>query len=270
MIKPVDSSASRGVFKIKNSEELLLHFDYSMSFSKEKKIIIEEFVFGKEYVVESYTHNYDIFDLVVGHRDYFDVTDTFIPNATVFIDADSATSKVKKKVIEANKKIIKYFGLNFGITHGEYLYDERNDKVYLVEIAARGGGVFISSDLIPLACGVNANDMLVRDVLKLDFHKPILSHGSSAYFCYLVPIGIVEKIEGIDQVCNIDGVHKAFFDNIYIGFESLSIRDKSSRKGPILVYGKNKEDCYNVAKKVEKTLSITVKNKNKMDSIIWH
>lgn len=270
MIKPVDSSASRGIFKVNSCEEIENHFLYSQSFSKNGFVIIEEFIEGKEYVVESYTHDYKIYNLVVGHRDYFDIPNTFIPSATVFVDSNSAKSHIEKKVLEANNKLIKGFSLPFGITHGEFLYNEKEDKVYLVEIAARGGGVFISSDLIPLACGVNANELLVKDVLNMEFEAPKIRKGSSAYFCYLTPKGIVNRIEGIEELDCIKGLSKSFFDNIEIGYESKTITDKSSRKGPFLVYGKTKEDCYNVIAEVKKKLKITLLNDSKEISVIWN
>lgn len=156
MIKPVDSAASRGVHKVNNFEELKSLFTESINYSKAGKIIIEEFIQGKEFVVEAFTSNYHTTNLIVGHRDYFNVENAFIPNATVFVDAESANSPLEIRLKSVHKHLVEQFGLKFGITHGEYMYDEQTDKIYLVEVAARGGGVFIGSDLIPAACGINA------------------------------------------------------------------------------------------------------------------
>lgn len=271
IIKPVDSSASRGIHVINESKDLFDCFADCKSYSKSGEVIIEQFISGKEYVVDAFTKDYRVKNLIVGHRDYFDIPDTFIPNATVFLDADSAVSPVEEKIKEVNEKIIREFGLKFGVTHAEFLYVEETNTVYLVEIAARGGGVFISSDLIPLACGVNANDLLVREVLGLhNENEIILKSGASAYFCYLVPKGEVISILNAEKVPGIAGVQKAFFDNIELGMKTKSIRDKSSRKGPILVSGKTKKDCYAVIEKVKQTLDIKVKTKNGVENIIWN
>ena len=271
MMKPIDSAASRGVYKVHSIYDIQQKFDMSQQYSKSKKVILEQFIVGKEYVVEAYTRNKVVKNLIVGHRDYFNVEDTFIPNATVFTDADSANSAVELKLKETNEKLIEHFGLEFGITHGEYLYVEELDTVYLVEIAARGGGVFISSDLIPAACGINANELLVQDVLGISNKEEItLKKGASAYFCYLTPEGVINKIEGIDEVENIEGVYKAFFDNIELGMVSKSIRDKSSRKGPILVQGKSKEECYKIIEKVKELIDIEVDGRDGKENIIWN
>lgn len=270
VMKPVDSAASRGVYKVNSIDEIIKKFEESKCYSKDGAVIIEEFICGKEFVVEAYTEDYNVKNLIVGHRDYFDIDGVFIPNATVFTDANSPESEIEKRIMQNNKKLVEKMGLSFGITHGEYLYNEKNDKIYLVEIAARGGGVFISSDLIPAACGVNINDRYVKNVLGIeDDVEIILQKGASAYFCYLTPEGTVTSIKDADQIENVPGVIKAFFDNIELGMKTASIRDKSSRKGPILVKGRNKKDCYSVIEQVKKVLKIQVKTSNGEESVIW-
>ncbi len=269
IMKPVDSAASRGVFKVNSIDEIAEHFDYTKSCSKTDTVIIEQFIEGSEYVVEAFTRNFDTTNLVVGHRDYFQISDTFIPSATVFTDAMSATSDLEKRLLATNKQLVEGYGLPFGITHGEYIYNEKEDKIYLVEIAARGGGVFISSHLIPGACGVNANDLLVREALGLPQEGIAIQPGASAYFCYLTPSGTVTELSGLEEVEAMEDVIEAFFDNIYLGMECKSITDKSSRKGPILVSGKTKQDCYDVIEEAKKRLVIKVTNKGQLQDVIW-
>lgn len=271
MIKPVDSSASRGVFKIRSEIELREKFDISMSYSSSGFVIIENYISGQEFVVEAYTKNHITNNLIIGHRDYFSIPDTFIPSATVFIDANSIDNEIESRIAKINKELVQGFGLNFGITHAEFLYDKKNDIIYLVEIAARGGGVFISSDLIPSACGINALELLVKDCLNIAYEENFsLKKGASGYFCYLLPEGKVITLEGTSEVDKIDGILKSFFDNIAIGINAGPIIDKSSRKGPILVSGISKDNCYSVIEEVKKVLKIRVVNNNKVLDAIWN
>ena len=271
MIKPVDNAASKGVYRVNNIAELNDKFESSKSYSQKGKVIIERFIEGVEYVVEAYTHNSITHNLCIGHRDYFQIPNTFIPNATVFRDADSATSELEIRLKVINKKMVENFGLRFGITHAEYLYNELEDEIYLVEVAARGGGVFISSHLIPWASGVDANNLLVRDALGIQGEFNIkLKTGAAAYFCYLTPEGVVTTLEGMDRVVNIPGVIESFFDNIELGMMSADITDKSSRKGPILVHGRNKEECYSIIEAVKREINIKVMCEGKEKDILWH
>lgn len=271
MMKPVDSDASRGVYKVNNINDIIAKFADSKAASGAGAVILEQYVEGKEYVVDAFTRDFEVTNLVVGHRDYFRVPDTFIPNATVFVDALSADSALEMRLKAINKQLVEGFGLKFGITHGEYIYNEKEDKIYLVEIAARGGGVFISSDLIPAASGVDANDLLVREALGIEERNEInLQTGASAYFCYLTPKGIVSRLKGIDDVHKMTNVIKAYFDNIYPGMVTDDIVNKSSRKGPILVKGRTKADCYATIECVKSVLDIEVTEQNQTYSVIWH
>lgn len=111
-----------------------------------------------------------------------------------------------------NETVVKGFGLKFGITHGEFLVEKNTGKIFLVEIAARGGGVFISSEIIPAATGVNANELLVKDALGIyDDNQIVIRKGAAAYFCYLLHEGKVVKINGCEDINQIKGGAKGFF-----------------------------------------------------------
>lgn len=271
IMKPTDNASSRGVYMVDCEEELLSHFAETRDYSSEKAVILETFVKGTEYVVESYVKEKSITNLIIGHSDYFEIPNKFIPKGRVFRDTSVADTHIEKKVLEANNKLIKTYGLPFGITHGEFIYNAEEDEVYLVEIAARGGGEFISGVLIPLACGIRANEMMVKHALGLDYEVPTERIGkASAYFSYLLPEGEIINISGTEAVKQIEGVYDPMFDNIAVGMKTGPIRDKASRKGPLLVKGTTKEDCYKVREKIIKALKIDVKEPDgSIGGVIW-
>jgi carbamoyl-phosphate synthase large subunit len=260
IMKPVDNGGSRGVFLINSEAELRENFAASLQHSLIRTVIVEQYIAGKEYCVDCYTRNHKVKSLIIGHRDYFNLKNRFIPRATVCTDADSATGAVERRILEINERLVTGFGLNSGITHGEYMYDDKADKIYLVEIAARGGGMFVSSDLIPLGCGINAIRLLVENALGLNLSNyPVnLKPGASAYFSFLLPLGRVVRIENAANIKKLAGVSKAYFDNLSVGMKIGRVKDKSSRKGPVIVYGKTKQDCYDVISNVKELLRIDV------------
>ena len=270
IMKPVDSCASHGVYMLKDEAELRDKFPASVSWSLSGRVIIERVIIGREYVVDAWTRDHRTTNLIIGRRKYFDVPGAFIPSATLFVDGESFNSHEEELIKAANKRLVESSGLEFGITHGEYFYVEEEDDVYLVEIAARGGGVFTSSDLIPGACGVNANDLLVREVLGLGNSDEVnLTPGAAAYFCYLTPEGTVEELSGTDKAASVPGVRKAFFDNISLGMHTAPISDKASRKGPILVQERNRDECLQVISRVKEVLSIRVRTSEGLVNVMW-
>lgn len=57
IIKPSDSQGQRGVMLIRNREEYEMNFNNVMAYSSEKKVIIEEYVSGKEISVNVFLHD---------------------------------------------------------------------------------------------------------------------------------------------------------------------------------------------------------------------
>ena len=268
MIKPVDSASSRGVYRANSLEELREFYLDSSKYSF-VGVIIEEYIKGAEYVVEGFTVKYIPSNLIVGHRDYFNVPGSFIPCATVFRDANSADSKLEKRLKEINLRIVKGFGLPFGLTHAEYIYNAEEDKIYLGEIAARGGGVCISSDLVPAACGVNSVELYMRTAMGWDVPDIELQKGASAYFCYMLPEGQVVSIEGVSEMQNVSGFIRAVLSNVQIGMSIPAARDKYSRKGPILVKGQTKESCYQAIDKIKSVFRVKVQTSSGVSESYW-
>ncbi|MGH2248817.1 ATP-grasp domain-containing protein, partial [Enterococcus faecalis] len=52
IVKPIDSQGSRGIRVIRSKSEAADALCYALSYSRVKKVIVEEFITGKEYVVE--------------------------------------------------------------------------------------------------------------------------------------------------------------------------------------------------------------------------
>lgn len=271
LLKPVEGEASHGIHVINSQHDLMLHFEDAKRWSKSGSVIIEQYIYGQEYVVESYTHNYNPTVLAVGKREYFDIKDTFIPRATIFKDSFSANSEIEKKLKDANNKIIKTSMLEFGITHGEFICEKDTNKIYLVEIAARGGGVQTSSDIIPLVSGINIEELLIKDILGIyDYGELKMKRGVAGYICYLLPEGKIVEINGCKDVERLPGVRTAFWNNIGLGDLVGSINDKASRKGPIIIEGETRDECYQLERIIRETLDIKVETNKGRKGIIWN
>jgi biotin carboxylase len=98
-------------------------------------------------------------------------------------------------------RLVETMGLPFGITHTEYMYS--NGKFYLIEIAARGGGTKISSDIVPAISGVQTNELLISmalgeriDVLEL----PVVKDRFAILAFFNFEVGKVSGIIGMDEI----------------------------------------------------------------------
>jgi len=271
--KPVNSSGSRGVHRIDSPEELEDKVSQSLASSVDKKVIIEEFIEGVEYLADGFALNNEYITLDFGIKEYFDLPDTYISKMCMFSSSALASNEEEQDVVRTNTALAKAFELPFGITHAEYIYSRKRHKTYLVEIAARGGGVYLSSHLTPRASGINSNELLIDylvDDKTIGLSNLKLDKKVSSWRCFALNPGTITKIENADKVKSIEGVTEAFLDDLKIGTRIGELKDDTCKLGPILFLGKNREECYAAIQKVKETLIIeTVDENNVVSGIIW-
>jgi carbamoyl-phosphate synthase large subunit len=159
IIKPVDSSASKGVKMVHNQKELLEQYPISKEFSRLRLTIVEEFIHGREFSVETLsqhgkTHIIQITEkLTIGEDIGYFVEDTHITPARITLEEKN---DIEKTVYDVLKKM----EVDNCPTHTELKLNKKG--VFIIEIACRLGGDYITSDLVPLSTGV---DMLKNLIL---------------------------------------------------------------------------------------------------------
>ena len=272
IVKPADSQSSVGVQKIERKEDLKPALEAALSHSKTHSAIVEEFFSGKEIVCEGFINEGKFYLLAFADRKYFALKDLLIPSQTVF------PSLIKKdlldQVLECEQRMASYINPSFAIVHSEYLVNEEEDKICVVESALRGGGVYISSHLMPLATGIDINNVLLDRVLgkPVDVNKVFEGRkdAASGYICFYLPEGTVKSVEGIEKLKSLPFVKKVCLDTIAVGQKTEPMLHKGLRKGPILVSGTDREDIEKNIKTVQKTLKVEVESSNgETKGIIW-
>jgi biotin carboxylase len=269
IIKPTDSAGSRGIYVIRSIKELDDKFEQSIAFSKENCVILEEFIQGKEYVVGGFASNYKFTNLVIGERQLFDIPDIFIPSKTLFTSVPD--NPVEEQILKVNKRLIEGFGLKFGVTHCEYIVEEKTGIIYLVECAARGAATFVSSHLIPFATGIDANSLLLDIAVGNEEEIEIRNVESnvSGYLLFTLPKGFVKEIKGLEKIKSLPNVRKVYIDPIYIGMETKVMTDKGMRMGPILIKADSKEECEGTIREIKALFEINVETSEGIKGIIW-
>ena len=151
----------------------------------------------------------------------------------------------------------------FAITHSEYLIDEESNEIRVVESALRGGGVYISSHLIPYATGIDINSVLIDKALNRNVDVEAVfaerKDAAAGYVCFYLPEGEIVSVDGIDELLAFDCVKATFLDEMKPGQRAQKIVHKGLRQGPILVVGKDREELDRNVAKGQQTLKIKVK-----------
>ncbi len=159
IVKPVDSSASRGVEEVHNASQLKDAIKAACEQSRTGNAIVESFIGGKEFSVETLTqggitHIIQITEkLTRGEEQGYFVEDTHIEPARI---SEEEADAIRSEVIKATKAV----GVDNCPTHTEIKL--WNGKPYIIEMACRLGGDYITSDLVPLSTGISMMENLIR------------------------------------------------------------------------------------------------------------
>ena len=213
IVKPVDSSSSRGITVCDNVEQLDLAIDYALVFSKSKEYIIEKYMTGQEVV--AYYYFQDNNPVFIGMCDRYtgksSNKQSKVPTAYIF------PSKSTKAHIENSDQKYKHMFKEMGMQNGPIFLQcfMDNSTTYVYEPGYRLNGAR-EHYIYGYELGLNSADMLVNFSLTgkmADFNledkaDPYL-HGK--FGCKLSPIlglGKVAKIEGLDKVRKIPEVIK--------------------------------------------------------------
>jgi carbamoyl-phosphate synthase large subunit len=162
VVKPINSQGSKGVFRLgPNCPDQIKD---SFLESRGRGVLLEKFVTGFEYSVESYVQDGKVYDLAITKKYHYASNDCIDERNTYLGDV---SSEIESALFEANRRIIDSLALPFGITHAEFKMS--NAGPVLMEIAARGGGGGISSKIIPFLTDFEPADALLHRIFKQPF-----------------------------------------------------------------------------------------------------
>jgi biotin carboxylase len=270
MVKPVDGTGSRGVSKVNNDDELEPKFLHALRFSRRGDVILERFFRGKEVLVCGFVSDFEIRHLVMGDRDHFNTPDLFIPGRNLF--PSELGPELQQKIFDLDSRLIRCLGPRFGTTFSEWLINERTGEAQHVETDIQGGGAFISSDLVPLACGIDVNTLLIeiatgKQQVRID-DRQLRTRASGGVF-FSLPEGTIRGVSGIEQLQSLPGVERSYLGNLQVGRQILSMKDKAGRCGPILISGPDRAALDHTIEQIQNTLTVEVETTSGMRGIQW-
>ncbi len=241
IVKPSDNAGSRGVTLLvggeKTEEELRRAYDYSKGNSRNGIVMVEEFMSGAEVSVEAMTVN--------GKTEIISITDKYITQPPYFVEiAHSEPSRlggeIQERIREVALQAIRAIRLQNGPSHTEIKVTEEGPKV--VEIAARLGGDFITSRLVPLSTGV---DLVGASVRLAAGEAPDLSakwQRAAAIHFIQSGKGKLRRLEIGEEIFRMDGVEEAVLYK-KAGDTTDGTKSSNDRLGHIITVGRTPEEA---------------------------
>ena len=150
IVKPTDRAGSAGVIKVDNKKYLRSSIEYAMEESLTKHVIVEEYIYGKEYSCECVSIN--------GKHKRLVFTEKFTTGAPNFVEIghiQPANINLDENYVEnIIFKGLDSLNIQNGASHAEFKITP-NNEVVIIEIGARMAGDFIGSTLVKLSTNVD-------------------------------------------------------------------------------------------------------------------
>lgn len=179
IVKPSDSGGSRGITLVQREEDLSEAINRALTYSPSHSVLIEQYIGGREFSIESISYE--------GKHYVLQVTDKVTTEAPYFVELEhhqpaDLTEKSRNEIIQLTVDMLNAQKVEYGASHTEIKMDKKGVP-YIIEMGARMGGGYISSDLVRLSTGYD----YVKGVLEVStgtFTKPILHnmHHSGVFF----------------------------------------------------------------------------------------
>lgn len=236
ILKPVGASGSKGIFKIESEECIEYVYEtlrHATSPERDKvyhyypnDYIYEGYLVGEEVSVEGVVQNGEV--RIAGITDKA-VTPEYSLEYIAIFPSDKNTAlqqEIKTKATQAIQSL--------GIDHCAFHLEGRvtKDGFKVIESAARPGGGFIASHLIPGASGHSYIEKILDVAVGNDVTEnwPTFDQTSKKMCFYSVmaeQAGIFKGVQGLDRLVEIPGVHyvvslKNYGDSVILPPEHFS------------------------------------------------
>ena len=267
IIKPLDTQGSRGVQVCRSAAELRDKYAEASRWSSNGAVIVERFATGREFVVEGLAVDYEFRNLCIGDTLYFDLPDAFAAKSRIF--PTTADEALAQRVLDLNTRICTGFGLRQGITHSEFIMD--GGEIYLIETAARGGGVFISSDLISLSTGLQTEQFLldIATGRQKGLPKILPQQCVCGYMAFYIPVGEVVRVSGVEEVQSLPYVHRNQMEKLRAGIRNEEGHTDKTSRIALIVSAPDRDTLNERMAHIRSVLQADVKTADGIAPLIW-
>ena len=201
MIKPSDSNGSKGATRVDDESRFMAAFEKAMSFSRQKVVIVEEFLVrdGHQIAGDGFIVDGDLVFTGFMSEHFDKLCNPMVPIGESYPSylSDELKNKAKSEI----DRLMKLLGMRFGAINMDFIIDAKGD-VYIIEIGPRNGGNLIT-DVIKQASGIDLAKCTIQAALGLeldeDFTKPIHTYVSS-YVVHSLKDGIYKGTEIDDDI----------------------------------------------------------------------
>ena len=258
ILKPSRNSGSRGIAKVvrdMNKADFINAYNIALNESRDKSVLIEQFIEGPEFSIEIIVWN--------GKVNVLTVTDKMTTGAPHFVElGHNQPSCYSKEDVETLKAAavagVKALGVNNCACHAEAKL--MDGKAYLMEIGARLGGDFISTELTHLSTGIDMVAAAINVALGIEPDLSVKEEPKGACIRYFCPKP--GRLISVSNTEVLDDPH-VYKKEIYVHEGDIipEVTSSLSRSGHVIVIEKTPQKAIELAERLIREVKFdTVEN----------
>ncbi len=259
MVKPVDSSGSKGINKLTNKSQLKDFVEDALHYSRSKRFLIEEFIVKKGHQISGDAFSVD--GQLVFHclgNEFYDPTcdKDFAPLGECW--PFQMDHKYIEDLEQQLQRLMTLLHMKSNAYNVEAIVGE-DDKVYLLELGARSGGSLIPQ-VTEYATGVNMVTYVIKAAMGEDCSALSQVEPTGFWSNYMVHSKKTGKYVNIEFEETFQNKHLVdWVSDIKEGDEVHKFRDAQDCIGEFILKYDNMEQMFEVIKNIDKYVKVIVK-----------
>lgn len=236
IVKPMQSSGGRGVTRLSagcDQRSAAEAYKHAASFAPDRcSVLLEHYIGGPEYSIESV--------IFQGQHRVVAVTDKLTSQDAHCVEIGhhqpaSLCNSQREALCDLAGRAVAALGIDNAVCHTEAKLAPTGPVV--IECAARAGGGFIASHLVPLSTGVDLMGAAIQIALgRAPSLQPVRQGRPVAIRSIVAAPGRIVAQRGMDEASSMEGVvdvqlYKRLGDNV------LALKDATARCGHVIAVG---------------------------------
>ncbi len=259
MVKPVDSSGSKGINKMTDKAQLKEFVEDALSYSRDKRFLIEEFIVKKGFQISGDAFSVD--GKLVFHcfgNEYYShkVSKDFAPLGECW--PFQMDSSIIDRLHNDLQRLISSLGMKSTAYNVEAIVDE-DDNIYILELGARSGGSLIPQ-ITECATGVNMVTYVIKAAMGEDCSDLKMAPARGCWSNYMVhadETGIYDDIWFEDSFLKNNLV--ADVTDIKPGDRVHKFRDAQDAIGTLIIRYDNVDQMFEMIANMDRYVRVIVK-----------
>lgn len=258
MVKPVDSSGSKGINKLTDPAQLKDCVEDALSYSHAKRFLIEEFIVKKDYQIsgDAFSVNGQLVFHCFGNEYYSDKCDKdFAPLGECW---PSVMPSVQIEKLHADlQRLITLLNMKSTAYNVEAIVDE-SDNIYILELGARSGGSLIPQ-VTEYATGVNMVTYVIKAAMGEDCSALQMVPCKGCWANYMVHANESGKYQGTWFDENFKKKYLVdYVTDIQLGYPIHKFRDAQDCIGELILKFPDTNTMFEILKNMDKVVKIQV------------